>query len=146
VGWVHLVRRPLIGLLYQPQMIDDECEAVGGMRIGRGHQNTLRKPTLVPLSYHKFHMTWIRTQTSAVGNRRLTTWAMARPAHDVARDHLRNVSLAKAETCVHSILLNRNINDAVVLFYGFYAARICLLILLDTKACVTRVACQSLAL
>jgi hypothetical protein len=31
------------GPLYQPQMIDDECEAVGGMRIGRGNQNTLRK-------------------------------------------------------------------------------------------------------
>jgi hypothetical protein len=31
---VHLVRRPLIGLLYQPRMIDDECGAVGGMRIG----------------------------------------------------------------------------------------------------------------
>jgi hypothetical protein len=39
LGWgetAHLVRRPLIGLLYQPRMIDDECGAVGGMRIGRG--------------------------------------------------------------------------------------------------------------
>jgi hypothetical protein len=34
---VHFVLRPLFGLLYQPQMIDeDECGAVGGMRIGRG--------------------------------------------------------------------------------------------------------------
>jgi hypothetical protein len=32
-NWVHLVRRPLIGLLYQPRMIVDECGAVGGMRI-----------------------------------------------------------------------------------------------------------------
>jgi hypothetical protein len=34
--WVHLVRRPLIGLLYQPRMTDDEFEAVGGIRIFQG--------------------------------------------------------------------------------------------------------------
>jgi hypothetical protein len=47
LGWgetVHLVRRPLIGLLYQPRMIDDdECGAIGGMRIGRGNRSTWRK-------------------------------------------------------------------------------------------------------
>jgi hypothetical protein len=33
------------GLLCQPQMIDDgDCGAVGGMKIGRGNQNTRRKP------------------------------------------------------------------------------------------------------
>jgi hypothetical protein len=34
-GWdsVHLVLRPLFGLLYQPQMIDYECVAIGGKRI-----------------------------------------------------------------------------------------------------------------
>jgi hypothetical protein len=47
--WVHLVRRPLTGLLYQPRMIDDECGAVGGMRIGRGNRSTRRKLTPVPL-------------------------------------------------------------------------------------------------
>jgi hypothetical protein len=26
-----------IGLLYQPQMIDDDCGAIGGIRIGRGN-------------------------------------------------------------------------------------------------------------
>jgi hypothetical protein len=35
-----LVRRALTRLLYQPGMIDDECEAVGGMRIGRGDRST----------------------------------------------------------------------------------------------------------
>jgi hypothetical protein len=46
-----LVRRPLIGLLYQPRMFDDddECGAVGGMRIGRGNRSTRRKPAPVPL-------------------------------------------------------------------------------------------------
>jgi hypothetical protein len=34
-----------IGLLYQPQMIDDgDCGAVGGMKIGRGTRSTRRKP------------------------------------------------------------------------------------------------------
>jgi hypothetical protein len=48
---MHLVRRPLFGLLYQPRMIDDgdECGAVGGMRIGRGNESTRRKPAPVPL-------------------------------------------------------------------------------------------------
>jgi hypothetical protein len=36
--WVHLVLRPLFGLLYQPQMIyDGDCRAVGGMWIGGGN-------------------------------------------------------------------------------------------------------------
>jgi hypothetical protein len=47
--WVHLVRRPLSGLLYQPWIIgDDECGAVGGMTIGMENRSTRRKPTPVP--------------------------------------------------------------------------------------------------
>jgi hypothetical protein len=39
-----------IGLLYQPQMIDDgDCGAVGGMKIARGNRSTQRKPAPVPL-------------------------------------------------------------------------------------------------
>jgi hypothetical protein len=40
-----------IGLLYQHQMIDDDddCGAIGGMKIGRGNRSTRRKPTPVPL-------------------------------------------------------------------------------------------------
>jgi hypothetical protein len=39
--WVHSVLRPLFGLWYQPLTIDDVgCEAVGGMRIGRGNRST----------------------------------------------------------------------------------------------------------
>jgi hypothetical protein len=41
--WVHLARRPLTGLFYQPRMMDDECRAVGGMRIARGNRSTRRK-------------------------------------------------------------------------------------------------------
>jgi hypothetical protein len=77
--WVHLVLRPLTGILHQPRMIDDdECEAVGGMRIGRGNRSTRRKPAPVPLCPHD--LTWDRTQVAAVGSRRLTAWAMARPS------------------------------------------------------------------
>jgi hypothetical protein len=37
------------GLLYQPQMIDEgDCGAIGGMKIGRGHRSTRRKPTPAP--------------------------------------------------------------------------------------------------
>jgi hypothetical protein len=48
-AWVHLVPRPLFGLLYQHQMIDDECGAVGGTRIGKGNGNTCIKPAPIPL-------------------------------------------------------------------------------------------------
>jgi hypothetical protein len=59
VGWIHLARRPLIGLLYQPLMIDDdECGAVGGMRIGRGNRSTRRKPVPVHFVHHKSHISW----------------------------------------------------------------------------------------
>jgi hypothetical protein len=44
-----LVRRPLSGLLYQSRAIDDECGAVGGMRIGRGNRSTRTKPAPVPI-------------------------------------------------------------------------------------------------
>jgi hypothetical protein len=38
------------GLLYQSQMIDDDdCGAIGGMKIGRGNQSTRRKPAPAPL-------------------------------------------------------------------------------------------------
>jgi hypothetical protein len=79
--WVNLVRRPLTGLLHQPRTIDDECGAVGGMRIGRGNRITRRKPAPVPLCPPQIPLglTWARTRAAAVGSRRLTTWTMARP-------------------------------------------------------------------
>jgi hypothetical protein len=73
-GWVHLVRRP--------RMIDHECGAVGGMRIGRGNRSTRRKPAPVPLCQQQIphDLTWARTRAVALGSRRLTAWATARPA------------------------------------------------------------------
>jgi hypothetical protein len=83
LGWgetlVHLVRRPLIGLLYQPRILDDECGAVGGIRIGRGNRNTRRKTNPVPLCPPRipYFLTWARTRAAAVGTWRLIAWAMA---------------------------------------------------------------------
>jgi hypothetical protein len=61
--------------------LDDECGAAGGMRIGRGNLSTRRKPVPVPLCPPQIphDLTWARTRAAAVGNRQLTTWAMARP-------------------------------------------------------------------
>jgi hypothetical protein len=82
VSWVHLVLRPLFGLLYQPQMTDDDdCGAIGGMRTGRVNRSTRRKPAPVPLRPPQIphDLTRARTEAAAVGSRRLTAWAMARP-------------------------------------------------------------------
>jgi hypothetical protein len=72
--WVHFVRRPLFGLLYQPQMIDDDqCGAAGGIKIGRGNRSTRRKPAPVRL-----FPTWISRDMNWNWSRRLTAWAVAR--------------------------------------------------------------------
>jgi hypothetical protein len=58
LGWgetVHLVRRPLSGLLYQARMIA-QCVVVGGMRIGRGNRSSQRG-IQCQLVHHKSHMT-----------------------------------------------------------------------------------------
>jgi hypothetical protein len=84
--WVHSVRRPLIGLLYQPRIIDDdECGAVGGISIGRGSRSTRRKPAPVPLCIPQIphDLSWARTRAAAMGSMRLTAWAMARPSRHV---------------------------------------------------------------
>jgi hypothetical protein len=54
--WVHLVRRSLIGLSYQPRMIDD-YEAFGVMRIGRGNRST-RKKTCPSATLSTTNPTW----------------------------------------------------------------------------------------
>jgi hypothetical protein len=54
---------------------DDECGAVGGMRIGKGNRNTRRIFTSVPFCppHIPHDPSWDRT---AVGSRRLTTRAV----------------------------------------------------------------------
>jgi hypothetical protein len=68
-GWVHLVLRPLFGLLYQPQMIeDDDCAANGGMKIGRGNRSIRRKPAPAQLCPPQIphDLTRARTRATAV--------------------------------------------------------------------------------
>jgi hypothetical protein len=99
--WVYLVCRPLIGLLYQTRMID-EYGAFCGMRIGRGDRNTRKKPLPVPLCPPQIlhDLTWDRTWAAAVGSRRLTAWAMARPSGEVNRP-------------IKSILKNKDVSHKV---------------------------------
>jgi hypothetical protein len=51
------------------------------MWIGRGNRSTRRKPAPGPLCPPQIphHLTRARTRAAAVGSRRLTAWAMARP-------------------------------------------------------------------
>jgi hypothetical protein len=66
---------------YLAWMIDDECGAIGGMRIGRGTRSIRRKPAPVPLYPLRIPdvLTWARTRAAAVRSQRLTARAMARP-------------------------------------------------------------------
>jgi hypothetical protein len=75
--WVHLLRRPLVGLLYQPRMIN-EYGAFSWKRTGRGNGSTWRKPTPVPLCPPQIprDLTCDRTRVAAVGSRRLNERAI----------------------------------------------------------------------
>jgi hypothetical protein len=58
------------GLLYQPQMIDDDnYGAIDGMKIGRGNRSTWRKPAPVPLCPPQIphDLTQAQTQAATVG-------------------------------------------------------------------------------
>jgi hypothetical protein len=115
VRWVHLVRRPLTGLLYLPRTIDDECGAVGGMRIGRGNQSTRRKPAQAPLYATQIphHLTWDRTRVAAVGSQRLTSWAMARPLY--LRKHPQNAVFSLRTSGNQDQLKNLGAKEGIIL-------------------------------
>jgi hypothetical protein len=52
--WVHLVRRPLFGLVYQPWIFDDdECAGIGETEAVVENLSQRR------FVHHKFHMTWL---------------------------------------------------------------------------------------
>jgi hypothetical protein len=83
-----MTRRPFFGLLYQPRMIDDECEAVGGMRIGRENRSTRRKPVTAPLCRPQIQhvLTWDRIRVAVAEIRRLTARDMAQPSPIIVTD------------------------------------------------------------
>jgi hypothetical protein len=76
-GWVHLVRRPLLGQLYHLWVMTDDHGAFGIMRICRGN----RSATL-PITNFIWPVIWDRNQVPSVGSRQLTTWAMVRSTSD----------------------------------------------------------------
>jgi hypothetical protein len=53
---------------------DDDCGAIGGMRIGRGNRSTRRKPAPVPLCPPQtpHDLTQAGSRAAAVGRRPLT--------------------------------------------------------------------------
>jgi hypothetical protein len=58
------------GVFYQPQMIDDgDCGAMGGMKVGRVHWSTWRKPVPVSLCPPQIphDQTWARTRAACSG-------------------------------------------------------------------------------
>jgi hypothetical protein len=59
---------------------DDECGAVGGMRIDRRNRSTRRKSAAMSLCPPQIshYLTWDRTRAAAVDRRLLTAWATAR--------------------------------------------------------------------
>jgi hypothetical protein len=53
----QLLLRPLIVLMYQPWIIDDDdCGEIGGMN-DRGNRSTGRKPAQCRFDHHKSYMT-----------------------------------------------------------------------------------------
>jgi hypothetical protein len=71
--WVHLELRPPFWPTV-PAPHDNDCGAIGGMRIGRGNQSTQRKPVPVPLCPPQMPhaLTWAWTKAATVGRWRLT--------------------------------------------------------------------------
>jgi hypothetical protein len=77
---------------------DDECEAVGGMRISRGNRNTPRKPTPAPLCTQiPRDLNWARTLAAAMENLRLTAWGLARPVSTHVRNEIHWVFVGKLD-------------------------------------------------
>jgi hypothetical protein len=60
---------------------EGDCGVIVGMKIGRGHRSTRRKPAPAPLCPPQIRLDQTRdqTQAAAVGSQRLTAPAMARP-------------------------------------------------------------------
>jgi hypothetical protein len=87
--WVHLVRRPLLGLLYQPRMID-ESEAVCVIRIGKGKPKYLEKMLPNTTLFIK-NPTWTKIKPGAM------RWE--------AGDY--HLSLGKASGLIYNTVLSR---------------------------------------
>jgi hypothetical protein len=81
--WAHFIRRPLMGLFYQPRMIRKERGSVGGVRLGRRNRSTMRKLDSVILRPPQIShsVPWDRTRATAVRNPRPIAWCVAWPTN-----------------------------------------------------------------
>jgi hypothetical protein len=78
--WIHLACRPLIGLLYHPQMIDDKWGSSRWNENWYGKPSTRRKSAPAQLSPPQIphDLTWDGTRTPRWKASRLSAWAIAR--------------------------------------------------------------------
>jgi hypothetical protein len=111
--WVHLVRQPLIGLLYQPLRTDEYGE-FAGKRIGRRNRCTHRNPTPEPFCQPKipYQFAWDQARAVVVWSRRLTVPAKSRPRLSLQQDAPKSIltlkrdlsSIKTGRTMAHSVL------------------------------------------
>jgi hypothetical protein len=104
VGWDSpLDTAATAGVLYQPQMIHGgDCGAIGGVKIGRGNRSTRRKPAAMLLCPPQIPLD--QTRAAAVGSKRLTACAVARPMIYLTRIYLLH-RLYSVEVLLLSLLL-----------------------------------------
>jgi hypothetical protein len=81
---VHLIRRPLVDLLYQPRMMDDECGAVGGV-LGKGSRSTRRKPAPMPLCQPQILHDITRARTRVAADHSVTITFIEQNTQNVLR-------------------------------------------------------------
>jgi hypothetical protein len=82
------------------------------MRIGRGNRSTRRKPAPMPLCAPQIphDLTWARTRAAAVGSRRPTAWAMARPRVRPCSVCLQKIKVSEKVALVFLLLIINHTN------------------------------------
>jgi hypothetical protein len=103
--WVHFLRRPLIVLLYQLQIMSVDSRWNENWQ---GIQSTRRKPALVSLCTPQIphDLAWARTRAAAERSRRRTAWATARPTF-VLTQHVTNYGICRTWCFVIYVLQAR---------------------------------------
>jgi hypothetical protein len=82
--WVHMTHLPLVGLVYQPWIMDDDRCGASSRIIGRGNQSTRRKPDSVPLCPPQIlhDLTQTETWATAVGSKQLNCLSYGMTLHN----------------------------------------------------------------
>jgi hypothetical protein len=99
-------KSPILLRPYHPNVtaLDDDKSGSIGEMLGRGNRSTRRNPAAVPLCPPQIPYDLTRTRTwAAVGSRRLTAWATARPQWDRRLFY----TLGRDPGIFHSAILSR---------------------------------------